>query len=148
MDNGPTEHPDVRYERKDIRFGPLLGVMAAAVCVLAAVGYGAWQFYWWDAGVEQAAKRSPYLVAPGLNDQLPPEPRLKELDRMAGVESADVRKRLAAQEKALRSYGPTDERGFVHIPIEQAIKAVAGNLPVRNQSPGPAAKQSGRGGSR
>ena len=34
MDNEPSEHPDVRYERKDIRLGRLLGLIVAAICVL------------------------------------------------------------------------------------------------------------------
>ncbi len=60
---------------------------------------------------------------------------------MTPEESAAVNKQLAAKEKALHSYGPTAEKGFVQIPIEQAMKAVAGTLPVaKESSPGRAAK--------
>ena len=62
---------------------------------------------------------------------------------MAAVESSDVFKRLAAKEKALNSYGTTAENGFVHIPIQQAIKAVAGSLPAKGTSQGRAAHDNG-----
>jgi hypothetical protein len=133
--NEPTEHPGVYYEPKDIRTGCLLAMMAVAACVVVAIGLGMWWFYWAEAGLQQAEKRSLYPLAPEPSDQLPPEPRLEELNRLAGVWESDVRKRLAAQEKTLNSYGPTDEKGFGHIPIEQAIKTLAGNLPVRSQPP-------------
>jgi hypothetical protein len=51
--------------------------------------------------------------------------------------------KLAAQEKVLNSYGPTAEKGFVHIPIQQAIKATVGKLPVKRQTQGEAAKDRG-----
>jgi hypothetical protein len=142
MDNDET-NAGVRYERKDIRLGCLLAFMVVAVCVIATLGYGVWRFFWWQAGVQQEAKRSPYPLAPALSAQLPPEPRLEQLDRMAGITSADADKSLAAKEKALDSYGPTADKGFVHIPIRQAIKAVAGKLPVRKQPPPPPADQRG-----
>ena len=43
-------------------------------------------------------------------------------------------KQLAAKEKLLHSYGSTADKGFVQIPIEQAMKAVAGTLPVAKES--------------
>jgi hypothetical protein len=142
MDNEQT-NMGVRYERKDIRLGCLLAVIVVAVCVLATLGYGVWRFFWWQAGVQEAMKRSQNPLAPGLSAKLPPEPRLEQLDRMAGVASSDVYHRLAVQEKQLNSYGQTDEKGFVHIPIQQAIKTVAGTLPVRKQLPRQAAGDHG-----
>ena len=56
---------------------------------------------------------------------------------------ADVAKRpacsseLAAKEKALNSYGPTAENGFVHIPIQQAIKARCRQVAGRSSRGGP-----------
>ena len=53
-------------------------------------------------------------------------------------------KQLKAKEKLLHSYGSTAEKGFIQIPIEQAIKAVAGTLPVAAESSkGHAAKGNG-----
>ena len=143
MNNEPSEHPDVRYERKDIRLGPLLGLIVAAICVLVAVGFGIWYFYWWQAGAEQAIKQSPYPLVTAPSGKLPPEPRLEQLNEMERGEAASVFTRLAAQEKALNSYGPTAEKGFVHIPIQQAIKLTAGKLPVKQPAAGQAAKDRG-----
>ena len=87
--------------------GCLLALMVVAVCVMGIVGYGVWRFFWWQAGVQQAAKRSPYPLAPGPSAQLPPEPRLEQLNRMTARESVEVDRRLAAKEQSLNSYGPT-----------------------------------------
>ena len=63
---------------------------------------------------------------------------------MTPEESAAVNKQLAAKEKALHSYGSTADKGFVRVPIEQAMKAVAGTLPVaKESSQGRAAKGNG-----
>ncbi len=142
MDEGQTDR-GVRYEPKDIRLGCLLAVMAAGILVMVSVGGGIWWFFWWQAGVERVENQSPYPLEPALSQPLPPEPRLEQINRMAGVESSDVTQRLAAQEKVLNSYGPTDEKGFVHIPIQQAIKAVAGHLPVAKRSPAQSGHASG-----
>jgi hypothetical protein len=143
MKNEPSEHPDVRYERKDIRLSGLLWLIVAAICVLVVLSFGIWHFYWWQAGAEQAIKQSPYSLAPALSKQLPREPRLEQLNEMEQGEAASVFAKLAAQEKVLNSYGPTAEKGFVHIPIQQAIKVTAGKLPVKRQAQGDAAKDQG-----
>ena len=69
-------------------------------------------------------------------DRLPPEPRLEQIDRMAGAGASKFSKALAEKEKVLNSYGPSEEKGFVRVPIQEAIKATAGKLPVRKQPPG------------
>jgi hypothetical protein len=146
--DGAAEHPAVHYEQKDVRFGCLLSLIIVAACIVAALGYGVWHFFWREAALQQTAKTSPYPLAPNLSAKLPPEPRLEQLNRLTPEELAafsrttlqeiaEVNEQLGAQEKALHRYGPTGEKGFVHIPIEQAMKAVAGNLPVaKNASPG------------
>jgi hypothetical protein len=133
--DGRIEHPGVRHETSDVRLRAVLVLVALACCVLAMVGYAVWRFYWFQAAAQADRKASPYPLSPGLSAPLPPEPRLEQLDRIATVESPEVSKRLAAQEKALHRYGRTAEKGFVHIPIQQAIKAVAGTLPVAQQPP-------------
>ena len=58
-------------------------------------------------------------------------------DRSVGRRGAsNFSKALAEKEKVLNSYGPSEEKGFVHVPIQEAIKATAGKLPVRKQPPG------------
>ena len=61
---------------------------------------------------QEAAKRSPYPLAPTLSAQLPPEPRLEQLDRLAGVESSDVDKRLAAQRRRAQQLRANRRKGI------------------------------------
>ncbi|MEN6452030.1 MAG: hypothetical protein ABFC96_16190 [Thermoguttaceae bacterium] len=143
MANEPAEHAEARYERRDIRLGCLLAVMLVALCVVVSLGYGIWRFYWWQADVHAEAGRSPYPMAPPLSSRLPPEPRLEQLERMQGRERANLSKRLVDQERLLHSYGPTDEKGFVHIPIDEAIKYTADRLPVRRTPQGRASHDEG-----
>ncbi len=128
------EHPAVRYEPRDIRIRWLLAVAAGVCCFAVLQYYGVWRFLRYQEQTQAEARRSPYPFAPAPSATLPPQPRLEQLDRMTPEESAAVNRQLAAKEKALHSYGPTAEEGFVHIPIEQAMKAVAGTLPVAAES--------------
>jgi hypothetical protein len=132
---------DVRYERRDIRLRWLLMLLVGGVCFAVVHYFVIWRLFWLREGVEEAVMKSPYAAAPRPPGQLPPEPRLEQIDRLAGLPSSDVNKRQAAKEKVLNSYGPTPEKGFVHVPIQQAIRAVAGQLPVRPQ--GETAKDNG-----
>jgi hypothetical protein len=132
--DGRIEHPDVKFEPKDIRFGWILTIIIAACCVAVTHYFLVWKFYGWQRSAQAAIKAAPYVPAIIPSSQLPPQPRLEQLDQMAGVESSNVFKRLAAKEKFLNSYGPTSDKDFVHIPIRQAIKAIAGRLPVREES--------------
>ena len=95
-----------------------------------------WRFYWWQESVQEAAKQSPYPLAPARPRNCRPSRGWSRSTGWPAWRVPTSTKRLAAQEKALNSYGPTAEKGFVHIPIQQAIKAVAGKLPVRKQPPG------------
>jgi len=148
--DGRIEHPRVRYEREDIRWGCILALVVTVACIGVLVYFGIWRFFWYRERVQEEKKHSPYPMAPAPSTTLPPQPRLEQLDRlpspqpgqgqlglMTPLESAAVNEQLAAQAKDLHSYGPTAEKGFVRIPIEQAIKAIAGTLPVdKESSPG------------
>ena len=170
---GPIEHTAARYERRDIRLRWLMVVVVGVCCYAVVHYYGVWRFLWFQEHAQAEAKKSHYPQAsapstafppdhsgrapgtPGRGRReaytgvppsapLPPEPRLEQLDRMTPEESAIVNKQLAAKEKALHSYGSAAEKGFVQVPIEQAMKAVAGSLPVAmDSSRGEAAKGNG-----
>ena len=142
--DGRIEHPGVPYERGDIGFRGLLGVIVGACCVLAVLGFLVSRFYWFQERRQEAVTRSPYPLAPGLSAKLPPQPRLEQLDRITPAEVANGDKQLAAMQRALNRYGATAEKGFVHIPIQEAMKAVVGDLPVaRESSPGGVVHASG-----
>jgi uncharacterized iron-regulated membrane protein len=142
MDKEET-NAGVSYERKDIRLRLVIGLLAGAGCLVAVVLFAIWQFYWMEENSQEKAKGSTEALAPVL----PPDPRLEQIDKLAAAEYSNIDKRLAAQEAALNSSGPSDEKGFVHIPIQQAIEAVADKLPVRKQPPGHAASNAGESSS-
>lgn len=137
------EHPGVKYEPKDIRFGCIFALLIAACCVAATHYFVVWKFFGWQKSVQEDIKKTPYRLAPTTTMQLPPEPRLEQLERMANEEKENFFKRELAQEKVLHSYGSTEEKGFVHIPVEEAIKAIAAELPVRKPPPEKSIKDNG-----
>jgi hypothetical protein len=106
--------------------------------------------YWFFVGVkdEQArVKKSPYPLAPGPSTALPREPRLEQIDRLAGVETPNVHERETSRLEVLQSYGPTSEEGFMHIPIEQAMKLLAASPQYKLKArPEPSADQKRRSG--
>lgn len=132
--DGRIEHPKVKYEKTDASFGAIFGILIGAMIFAAFVHYVILLFFH-DVRKDQAqAKESPYPLAgpPKTADnnkqnygtspyKRPKEPVLEEVDRRGGVDKNDVYKRQENREKLLDSYGPTRERGFVHIPIERAI---------------------------
>ena len=69
---------------------------------------------------------------------LPAEPRLEQIDRQEGMESANAYEIEASKLATLNSYGPTGEEGFVHIPIGRALELLEGKLPARKE---PSAEQ-------
>lgn len=129
--------PAIRYERKDISLRWILMLVAGATCLIVVQLTVTWWLLEADRQRHRELMKSSYPVAPAPSTTLPPEPRLEPLDRYAGVESSNVFLRQLAYERTLHSYGTTGEEGFVHIPIEDAMKLAAGKLPVRAETPAP-----------
>lgn len=132
---GQVEHPRIHHERSDLSARLVYALLVAATCIAVVHYYLVWQMYWYKAAWQEEQKRPPYPASPLPAERLPAEPRLEQLDRLAGVEVADGYKRLVAKEWLLHRYGRGEERGFVHIPIEQAMQIVAGQLPVHAARP-------------
>jgi hypothetical protein len=131
--DGLLEHPQVRYERSDVQPRGVLIVMLAALFIGVLAFLGVWYFYQRFNAYESAIKQSPYPLATQPSTQLPAEPRLEQVDRLAGVETPNVFLREQSKEAILHSAGPTADKGFAHIPIERAMQMVADELPVRPQ---------------
>jgi hypothetical protein len=141
--DGRIEHPSVRYERSDVRFGGVF-VLILVVGFIAAFQYWiVWWFFNDYNGYESAIKRSPYPLAPAPSLNLPAEPRLEQLERTAGILGPNVYRREQDKENVFDSSGSTPEKAFVHIPIDRAMKLVVKELPVRSE--GQAAANKGDG---
>ncbi len=129
------EHPDVRREPTDANFRAILFILIGSAVVGAFIYGGVAVFFNDWKGHEAEVKQSPFPLAPGPSAALPAGPRLEQVDRMAGIERPNVYERQASREEVLNSYGPTTEEGFVHIPIERAMKMLENKLPARAEPP-------------
>jgi hypothetical protein len=131
---GGLLHPEVRYERSDANFRWIFGILLSALALAAIIYFSVGRFFYDYRDYEASIKRSQYPLAAAATDTLPPEPRLEEVNRMAGIEKGNVYLREEQQEAILQSYGPVGD-GYVHIPIDHAIDLLAGKLPVRPKQP-------------
>jgi hypothetical protein len=140
--DGRLEHPSVHREETDASFRAILYLLigAAGVALVIYLVITAFFFGWRDH--ETAVKKSSFPLAPAPSTDpralspLPAgEPRLEQVDRMAGVEKPNINERYTAKEEVLRSFGSTEEKGFVHIPIERAMKMLENKLPARAEPP-------------
>jgi hypothetical protein len=133
--DGRIEHPAVRFETRDASFPWAVGLFFGAVGLSALGFYLLWFFFTEYRSYQATIKKSPFPLAAQPNTAPPVEPRLEQVDRLMGVESNSVYQRQLEREKKLHAYGPTPEKGYVHVPIEQAMKHLADKLPARKESP-------------
>jgi hypothetical protein len=131
------ENPEVRREPSDASLKWVLGVLAAVVVLAVAIHWGTWKVF--GSFQRHLAGEHPpvHALSPGPEAPTPPEPRLEQVDRLAGREPN------ASAEPDPNRYGASDERGYVRVPVERAMDALAGKLPSR---PAPPAEQTRRAG--
>ncbi len=135
---GRIEHLNVHREETDASFGAILMLLIGAGGVALVIYLLITAFFYGWRDHEAAVKKSSFPLAPAPSTNpnvlapLPAgEPRLEQEDRLAGVETPNIDERFTTKEKALNTFGPAEEKGFVHIPIEQAMKRLENKLPVR-----------------
>jgi hypothetical protein len=133
--DGRIEHPSVRHEPTDVQFGPILLILIGSAGFAVVVLVALWWFFAGYRDYQARVKESPFPLAPGPSTAVPPEPRLEQIDRNAGVVRENVYVREATREEVLRTYGPTDEEGYIHIPIDQAMALLAKKPPAHAQPP-------------
>lgn len=118
-------HPQVHYERTDARFGCILSVLVAAIILAVVVFYVVWHFLIGYLDYQAETKNSRFPLANSTANSLPAQPRLEQINRMAGIESANVFAREASKEAILHSFGKTQDAGYVRIPIDSAMDLLA-----------------------
>jgi hypothetical protein len=129
------EHPSVRREPRDVRAFWIVAVFSAGVILGAILLTVVWGLFEHGQRKQNEAKASRYPLAPEPSLALPREPRLDPLNKTVGNKEADVYAREAANETRINTFGPSEEKGFVRIPIRDAIKLAVSRLPVRKQAP-------------
>jgi hypothetical protein len=127
-----AEHPSVRHEPSDANFGWIMVILSIALFVGLIAYLLLWGFLVDYRTYQDSIKKSPYPLAPNQSTALPPQPRLEELERATYSDAENVFRRQEVRETTLNEYGRTGEKNFVRIPIEQAMRSLAGKgLPAR-----------------
>lgn len=120
--DGRVEHPSVRYERSDASFRWIFIIILGTMVFAAIVQSIVLAFFYHYRDYQAEIKKSPYPLAPTPSTTLPREPRLEQVDRLAGIETPNVYQREASYLDILNHYGPTHEEGFIHVPIDRAMQ--------------------------
>jgi hypothetical protein len=139
---GPLVHRSVKREHTDAYAGRVIAVL----CICLAIGgvdiFVVRLFVSGNERHQAQVKVSEYPLAPPPSLALPREPRLDPLNRLAGTEQATAFQMIAADLAKLNEAGPA-EKGFVRIPIQEAMKQVVSHLPVSKSSHATADKDNG-----
>jgi hypothetical protein len=123
--DGRIEHPSVRHEPTDASLRWIIIVLIGALGLAALIHYVILVFFQHYNRYQSDIKKSPYPLAPAPSKALPPEPRLEQLNRVIESDIGNVYIREKAKEEILNSIGPTDDKGFVHVPIDWAMEHLA-----------------------
>ncbi len=124
------EHPAVKYEPRDVRFrwvlyGAIIVVATGVILVFIC------SFYF-RAKIHSLSKEGQgFPLAPHPLSELPPQPRLDPVERMAEHQETPIFHRHQQLVDRLHGYGSTSDKGFLHVPIKRAMDSLAGQLPVR-----------------
>jgi len=121
--NGSIEHTGVQHEHTDVRFGAIAAAALVIAATLATVVGAIRLFVHEEAAtdVRRAARG-----ASGLSLVLPVEPRLDALEPHDAERSFEAQN--AAAQKRLHHYGPAEDAGYVHVPIDKAMQKLASDL--------------------
>jgi hypothetical protein len=141
--DGRLVRPSVQRETTDISFwGILIGVLLAAGFAALHM-YLILSFFRLQLAEQRTYVATPYGRQRSPAPSLPPSPRIEQIDRMENIDTSSMYLREKAREEVLHRFGPTSEQGFVHIPIEQAIRQAANQLPARPAPPSETRKSAG-----
>jgi hypothetical protein len=139
----PPVRPEIRFEERDVRFRWVL-IVAVVSCVIGGAIFALVRgFYQVVLQSRPEGQATAFAPSEKPTSQLPPEPRLELLDRLKKTPASNVSKWEQGEEKSLERYGPSDEKGYVRIPLQRALQIVAGHLPARKEADRPKYKDRG-----
>lgn len=123
-------HKNVCFENSEVSILGVNAVLMAIALVFAGVMLlAAWVLFATKAGLNQG--EAGHYSAPA--EEKPAAPRLEPLDYGSAVAINVFRTQLEKQ-RELHNYGATSDEGFVHVPIEQAIKFTAKSFTRRQHA--------------
>jgi hypothetical protein len=133
----------VRYERSDASFRAILYILIGATAFAIVLFWSVAQFLHRYETYQAVIKRSANPLQPVPSDALPREPRLEQLNLLAGSDAESFLEQEAAKRATLQSYGPTPETGYIHVPIDRVMDYLASRLPARQEAARGAHKANG-----
>jgi hypothetical protein len=139
-------HPTVDYERSDVNFRAIAIIVAVVLAIGIVVHAVVTKFFFDYRAHEEQVKRSPYPLAPGPSTDLPREPRLEQVERMAGSEAANVYEREKANLARLQAYGHTADDAYVQVPIDRAMQFLVDKNVLKSRSEPPPEQRRRAGG--
>src|ERR1700685_190109 len=86
----PAENPEIRYEVKDVRFRGVLIATVAGACIAALIIGLVYAFFRADTNRLALRRESNFPLAEHPSETPPPEPRLEQIDRVAGNQRENV----------------------------------------------------------
>ena len=127
--NGEARHPDVSYEKSDVRAVTIYWYLGAlAICVM--LSYAVCVFV-----LRATTRMAHHFDTPppaireemgGAYESMPPEPRLQGLPGHGSDPQADLRKKMASDAAANEKIGWIDQNaGIAQIPVQDAMKIIA-----------------------
>jgi len=131
--DGQLVNPSIRSEKSDASFGWVLGLILGAMVLAVVIFFMVLVFFHGEEKLLADRRKATFPLAPTPSRTLPEKPHLEPLDRLEKITSSDVAVREESKLTILRSYGPTPEKGYIHIPIDRAMQLTAGQLPVRKE---------------
>ncbi len=131
--DGRIEHPTVEREPRDVHFRRAMWVIAGALVIGAIELWAVWRFYKNRERHEEQVNASHYPLRQRQTGELPREPRLEQVDRLAGITGESVRRREISDDELLSTYGLTPDEGFLRVPIDKAMQLVLKELHSRDQ---------------
>jgi hypothetical protein len=132
-EDGRIEHPSVRSEPTDASLGWITGIVIGAAVLGAIICFAVLGFFHQSNRTLNEARKSRFPLRPPKPYVLPPEPRLEQLNRLNDDPRSNIYIRQEEKLDILNGYGPTPESGFIHIPIDRAMRLLAGKLPARDE---------------
>jgi hypothetical protein len=129
--DGRIEHPSVHSEPTDASFRWVFGIVVVAAILITIICCSMQFFFNYSRDALADVRQSRFPLAGEPSWSLPPEPRLEQLDRQAKVAGWTARQQ--AMLHTLNSIGSTEDKAYVHIPIDRALQLLADKLPVRQE---------------
>jgi hypothetical protein len=132
-ESGQPHNPSVRHEPTDANFRWIMCIGVASLVLAVLIHWGLLEALFGYCAYQARIKESTFPLAEGQKQELPRQPLLEPLERLAPRGEVRAPARQPPEENQLDRYGPTPEEGYVRIPINRAMRLVEDQLPVEKQ---------------